>query len=88
MCLQLLQLKKAGRAPAIEVCPTSNLVTLGLKSYADHPHIRRLLALNYPLSLHTDDSGIFNTTLSKEFKHIVGALGMKMVDALQLSCER
>jgi len=72
-------------APAVEVCPTSNFITLGLSSYADHPHIRKLLSLNYPISIHTDDSGIFNTTLTKEFLHILHALNLKVFDIIQLS---
>lgn len=73
--------------PAIEVCPTSNYITLGLSSYADHPHVRKLLSLNYPISIHTDDSGIFNTTLTKEFLHIMHALNLNLLDVVQLSCK-
>lgn len=80
-------MRREGTAPALEVCPTSNLITLRLKSYADHPHIRRLMAMDYPLSINTDDAGIFNTSLSKELLHMVTSLKLKVVDAVQLSCE-
>ncbi len=59
----------------IECCPTSNTMTLdfalhhkgslidGIKM---HPHLKQWVESNYPISINTDDSGIFCTTLTKE----------------------
>lgn len=62
------------KPPLIEICPTTAYFLLGLHSYADHPHLRRFMSLHYPISINTDDSGIFNTTLTQELLHVV--LGM------------
>lgn len=74
----MLRLKSEGRAPPIEVCPTSNLVTLGLGSHADHPSLRRLLAMGYPLSINTDDRGIFATSLTAELLHVRRSFGLSV----------
>ncbi|KAL1512746.1 hypothetical protein ABEB36_002286 [Hypothenemus hampei] len=50
----------------IECCLTSNVVCLTSKSYEEH-HVKELLKNSLPFSLATDDKGVFNTTLSKEF---------------------
>lgn len=50
----------------IELCPTSNIKTLRLASYAEHPTLAAWLACGYPLSISTDDSTVFGTTPSRE----------------------
>jgi adenosine deaminase len=50
----------------VEVCLTSNLKTGSVQSVAEH-HLRQLAASCHPLSLATDDSGLFATTLSNEY---------------------
>jgi len=52
---------------AIECCPTSNCKTLELTHIRGHPHLENWITSDCPVVLCTDDSGIFNTTLSKEF---------------------
>jgi adenosine deaminase len=59
----------------VEACPTSNVMTLelaasfhghlveGLKA---HPQMEHWLSTDYPFSVSTDDSGVFNTNPSKE----------------------
>ncbi|KAI2497067.1 Adenosine/AMP deaminase [Fragilaria crotonensis] len=59
----------------VETCPTSNVMTLelatsfhghlveGLKA---HPQMEHWLSTDYPFSVSTDDSGVFNTNPSKE----------------------
>ena len=50
----------------IELCPTSNLKTLRLHGFRRHPTMRRLLARGYPVSISTDDAGVFSTSPSEE----------------------
>jgi adenosine deaminase len=66
----------------IECCPTSNVMTLGLTTTNElaagrrgnlldgikhHPQLRQWIQHQYPISINTDDSGIFSTTLTKEY---------------------
>ncbi len=50
----------------LEVSLTSNVCTGAVASLAEHP-IRRLFEAGVPLTLNTDDPGIFRTTLAGEF---------------------
>lgn len=84
MFFQLMLLKDKKEAPGIEICPTSNLITLGLKSYAEHPFLRDWLKLQYPISINTDDRGIFNTTLTKELLYVKDAIGLDLADMVQI----
>lgn len=80
---RLLSLKTSnGKVPMVEICPTTAFFLLGLHSYADHPHVRRLLSWGYPLSLNTDDSGVFNTTLTQEILHIKYAINLSLEDII------
>ena len=49
----------------IELCPTSNMKTLRLSSLAAHPTLRRWVEGGYPVSISTDDFGVFSTTASQ-----------------------
>ncbi len=51
----------------IEICPSSNINTLGIKDLSEHPNLKKLLDNNYPISINTDDKSVFNTTLSNEY---------------------
>jgi adenosine deaminase/aminodeoxyfutalosine deaminase len=51
----------------LEVCITSNVMTGAVASLADHP-VRRLFDAGVPITLNTDDPGIFRTSLAKEFE--------------------
>lgn len=77
-------LKDKKEAPGIEICPTSNKITLGLTNYADHPYLRDWLTLQYPISINTDDRGIFNTTLTKELLYVKDAMGLDLADMVQI----
>lgn len=59
----------------VECCPTSNVMTLELASNCQgylvdglrsHPQLEHWLQTDYPISISTDDSGVFNTNPSKE----------------------
>lgn len=51
----------------IEVCPTSNSLTLSLPGLRHHPTLAPWLQLGYPFAICTDDSTVFGVTLSSEY---------------------
>ena len=51
----------------LEVCITSNVATGAVESFDAHP-VRRLYDAGVPITLNTDDPGIFATTLSGEYE--------------------
>lgn len=50
----------------LEVCPYSNYLTQAFKTYEDHP-LKNLYDLQVPLTLNSDDPGIFASTLTDEY---------------------
>ncbi|KAK8811380.1 hypothetical protein WA158_003114 [Blastocystis sp. Blastoise] len=50
----------------IEVCPSSNIMTLSLPSLSSHPLLPFLLKNTIPFSINTDDASVFQTNISKE----------------------
>ena len=54
----------------IEFCPTSNALTLHLPALHHHPTLDTLLEARYPLVVCTDDSGVFDVTLSSELHRV------------------
>lgn len=54
----------------LELCPTSNCLTLHLPTFSFHPQADYWLDNAYPVAICTDDSGVFNVTLSQEI-HLV-----------------
>ena len=63
--LQSLLCRTPRRIP-IELCPTSNAITLSLETLRDHPTLATWLASGYPVAICTDDVGVFGATLSEE----------------------
>jgi adenosine deaminase len=59
----------------LEVCITSNIRTGAVASIGEHP-LRKLLDAGVPVTLNTDDPGIFETTLTAEFEVAHTALGV------------
>lgn len=51
----------------LEICITSNLCTGAAASLREHP-VREIFDAGVPIVLATDDPGIFNTTLSREYE--------------------
>lgn len=71
----------------VETCPTSNVMTLELEKRAEgdllhglrqHPALKQWLDLNHPISICTDDSGVFDTCLSKELILVHHAFGIEL----------
>jgi adenosine deaminase len=70
----------ARRRVPLEVCPTSN-VKLGLyPSYAAHP-LRRLYDAGVPVTVNSDDPGLFGTSISHEASLLVSDLGFSAAEA-------
>jgi len=57
----------ATRGITLEVCPTSNVCTGAVPSLDDHP-LPKLLAAGVPVTLATDDPGMFHTDLNQEYR--------------------
>lgn len=56
----------AGEDIPVEVCPSSNIRTRAVRSLAEHP-LPRLLDAGVPVTLATDDPGMFHTDLNAEY---------------------
>lgn len=62
----LLLAHLAEHSVALEVCPTSNVCTGAASSLREHP-LPALLAAGVPVTLATDDPGMFHTDLNSEY---------------------
>ncbi|MFD1050941.1 adenosine deaminase, partial [Kibdelosporangium lantanae] len=51
---------------AVEVCPTSNIRTKAVSAFERHP-LPVLLDSGVPVTLATDDPGMFHTTVNQEY---------------------
>jgi adenosine deaminase len=60
----------------LEVCPTSNTLTLHLTNLSDHPLLGALLQHHYPIAICTDDAGVFDVTLSQEILQLQATFGL------------
>jgi adenosine deaminase len=58
----------------LEICITSNAVLGAVKRLEDHP-VRRIFDAGVPITLNTDDPGMFRTTLTREFGIAAGTFG-------------
>jgi adenosine deaminase len=69
---RLLERFRAGgrrAVPLVEIPPSSNMFTLKLGGRLDkHPTLGMWLTEGYPVAICVDDSGVFNTTLTRELE--------------------
>lgn len=70
----------------IECCLTSNIKSGTVSSIASH-HLKDILLADAPKVLCTDDSGVFNTTLSDEFLLACEALGLSKSHCISMTME-
>lgn len=63
---EVMQVLKQKQIP-LEVCPLSNWLTQAFSSFADHP-LRKLFDLGVPLTLNSDDPGVFASTLTDDYE--------------------
>ncbi len=66
----------------LEICPHSNFLTQAFPDYGSHP-LRRLLDLGVPLSINSDDPGMFASTLSDDYEiaHRYQNFGLEQFEA-------
>jgi aminodeoxyfutalosine deaminase len=69
---------------ALEVCPTSNVCTGAVPSLAAHP-LPDLLAAGVPVTLSTDDPGMFATDLDAEYLLCHTEFGLGRVELVDLA---
>jgi len=74
----------AGHGITLEVCPTSNVRTGAVPSLAEHP-LPTLLAAGVPVTLATDDPGMFHTSLNNEYLRCRQAFGLTAADLAELA---
>ncbi len=63
----------------LEVCPTSNVLTNAFPSIGGHS-IRRLRDAGVPITINTDDPGVFDFNLSHEYDALADHLGFAAAD--------
>jgi len=54
----------------VEICLTSNLMSKSVHNVHDHPLVMFYLS-NHPISLNTDDRGVFQTTLEEDYMRAI-----------------
>ena len=69
----------------VELCPTSNKMTLRLPSLAQHPTMAMWHAHGYPTSISTDDSTVFNTCPSRELALAAETCGLSADEVVALA---
>ncbi|XP_017071786.2 adenosine deaminase-like protein [Drosophila eugracilis] len=78
------QLKQ--RNIAIECCLTSNVKSGTVSSLEEH-HLKRIMEADAPKVICTDDSGVFDTTLSQEFLLAAETFGLSREQCIALTLE-
>ncbi|HMN68907.1 MAG TPA: adenosine deaminase [Bdellovibrionales bacterium] len=74
----------------LELCPTSNMLTNAVPDLKDHP-LKKLYEFGIQTTINTDDPGIFNTNLNREYRICREVLGMSESDlekCAQIAAER
>lgn len=67
------------RGVVLDVCPSSNLLTGAVDTWAAHP-LRRLYEAGVPVTINSDDPTFFATTLSEEYRRAILRLGLGVDD--------
>ncbi|MBO0827419.1 MAG: adenosine deaminase [Streptosporangiales bacterium] len=80
---RLVEYLAAERIP-LEMCPTSNVCTGAVARIEDHP-LPRLLRAGVPVTLNTDDPGMFATDLNREYDVALDVLGLTLTELRTLA---
>jgi adenosine deaminase len=67
------------RGVVLELCPTSNMLTNAVHSLKEHP-LKKLFDYGIKTTINTDDPGIFNTNLNREYRICRDILGFSEAD--------
>jgi adenosine deaminase len=67
------------RGIVLELCPTSNMLTNAVPNLKEHP-LKKLFDFGIKVSINTDDPGIFNTNLNREYRIAHQEMGMSLED--------
>mmetsp|Transcript_9457 Transcript_9457/g.28460 ORF Transcript_9457/g.28460 Transcript_9457/m.28460 type:complete len:365 (-) Transcript_9457:220-1314(-) len=86
MCFLNDELERMFEASSIpvELCISSNVLTESVTAYDVH-HFKDLHAAGRPVVLGTDDSGVFNTSLSREYAIAAHSFGLSRLQLMQLA---
>ncbi|KAF7014305.1 hypothetical protein CFC21_028319 [Triticum aestivum] len=82
-CLDDEEWKKL-KSSMIPICLTSNVMTGGAPSLELH-HFADLYNAKHPLSICTDDSGLFSTSLSNEYYLVASTFGLSKTELFRLA---
>lgn len=67
------------RRVVLELCPTSNWLTNAVTDLSAHP-LKKLLDFGILTTINTDDPGIFNTNLNREYRVAHQVMGLSIED--------
>ncbi|MDO8733180.1 MAG: adenosine deaminase [Actinomycetota bacterium] len=81
-----LMVELVDRDVVLEVCPTSNVCTKAVASLHEHP-FPQLREAGVRLTLNTDDPGMFDTDLNKEYRIAHEIFGLNAQDLTELARE-
>lgn len=70
----------------VEVCPTSNVLTAGIRGYSQHP-LRYMLERGLEVTVNSDDPSLFHTSLREELAHVWAVLDRRRESVLRCSRE-
>lgn len=68
----------------LEVCPTSNVATRAVERIEAHP-LPVLLSHGVPVTLNTDDPGMFGTTLNREYQLAADTFGLSNAQLVEIA---
>jgi len=80
---KVVQLTQSSSIP-LEACMTSNLICQTVQAYDKH-HFKFWYDLNHPISLATDDKGIFECSLSEEYYNAASAFALSKQQLYEIS---
>lgn len=80
------ELRVISKGIPLEICPTSNTLTMKLSNLNDH-HFQTFYTHRHPMAICTDDSGLMNCSSSSEIFDLAQAFELKRKDIFQLMFE-